>query len=43
MHQTAGIEQMNTPAPITIRVQNVFKVQCRLTEQGLCALLLKAG
>ena len=43
MHQSAGIQQMDTPAAISIRVQNIFKLQGRLAKQRFSTLLLKTG
>ncbi len=43
MHQAAGIEQMDAPSPIRVGPQNVFELQCRLTKQRLCPLLLQGG
>ncbi|MNC37710.1 hypothetical protein D3C75_862810 [compost metagenome] len=41
MHQTAGIQQMNAPAAIGRRLEDVFELQRRLAEQGIGALLLQ--
>ncbi len=41
MHQAAGIEQMDLPAPVAGGLQNIVELQCRLTKQGFCTLLLK--
>ncbi|MNR35383.1 hypothetical protein D3C85_1532260 [compost metagenome] len=43
MHQAAGIEQVNAPAAISARLQNVLQLQRRFTEQRFGALLLKGG
>lgn len=43
VHQAAGIEQVDTPAPVCSRVQQVFELQGRLAEQRLGALLLKVA
>ena len=32
---------MHAPAAVTVRVEKVFELQCRLAEQGLGALLLQ--
>ncbi len=41
MNQRAGIEQMDDTASVRRRLQDIFKLQCRLAEQGFRTLLLQ--
>ncbi|MNH14790.1 hypothetical protein D3C79_743880 [compost metagenome] len=43
VHQTAGIQQMDSPAAIGIRTQQIFQLQRRLAEQRLGTLLFQGG
>src|SRR5690606_22436941 len=41
MHQATGVEQVNAATAVRLRLQQVFQLQRRLTEQSGAALLLK--
>ncbi len=41
VHQTAGVEQVDASPAIGARLQDVFKLQRRLAEQGFGALLFQ--
>ncbi len=43
VHQAAGVEQVDAPAPVRLGAEDVFQLQGRLAEEGLGTLLLQGG